>query len=50
MELSAGNRANARIFLNVPDRHLQNKIAPIKSGEVAVLESFLAAMNLRQPE
>jgi len=51
VELYAGNQTNARIFLNAPNRHLENKtpLALIKSGEFAALESLLAAMDLRQP-
>jgi hypothetical protein len=49
--LYAGDKAHARIFLNAPNRHLENH-APmelIQSGELAPLESFLDAMNVRQP-
>jgi uncharacterized protein (DUF2384 family) len=51
VELYAGNRTNARIFFNAPNRHLENKtpLALIKSGEFAPLDSLLAAMDLRQP-
>jgi len=50
-ELYARNQTNARIFLNAPNLHLENKtpLALIKSGEFAALESLLAAMDLRQP-
>jgi len=51
VELYAGNQTNARIFLNAPNRHLENKtpLALIKSGELAALDSLLATMHLRQP-
>jgi hypothetical protein len=51
VELYAGNQTNARIFLNAPNRHLENKtpLALIKAGEFAALDSLLAAMDLRQP-
>jgi len=51
VDLYAGNQTNARIFLNAPNRHLENKtpLALIKSGEFAALDSLLAAMDLRQP-
>ncbi|HUQ91521.1 MAG TPA: MbcA/ParS/Xre antitoxin family protein [Bryobacteraceae bacterium] len=51
LELYGNNRTNARIFLNAPNRHLQNE-APvdfIASGELQVVESLLESMELRQP-
>jgi uncharacterized protein (DUF2384 family) len=51
IELYAGDQTNARIFLNAPNRHLENRtpLALIKSGEFTALASLLAAMDLRQP-
>jgi uncharacterized protein (DUF2384 family) len=51
VDLYAGDKAHARIFLNAPNRHLENH-APmefIQSGDLAPLESFIDAMNVRQP-
>ena len=51
VDLYAGDKAHARIFLNAPNRHLENH-APmefVQSGDLAPLESFIDAMNVRQP-
>ena len=51
VDLYAGNKTNARIFLNAPNRHLENQ-APvefIERGALAPLESFVDAMGIRQP-
>jgi len=51
VELYAGNKAHARIFLNAPNRSLENH-APldfIQSGGLAPLESLVDAMTARQP-
>lgn len=51
VDLYAGNKANARIFLNAPNRHLENR-APlefIQSGDLAPLELLIDAMSVRQP-
>ena len=51
VDLYAGNKTNARIFLNAPNRHLENQ-APvefIEKGDLAPLESFVDAMGIRQP-
>jgi uncharacterized protein (DUF2384 family) len=51
VDLYAGDKAHARIFLNAPNRHLENR-APmefVQSGDLAPLESFIDAMNVRQP-
>ncbi len=51
VDLYAGNKTNARIFLNAPNRHLENQ-APvefIERGDLAPLESFVDAMGIRQP-
>jgi hypothetical protein len=51
VDLYAGNKTNARIFLNAPNRHLENH-APvefIEKGDLAPLEAFVDAMSIRQP-
>lgn len=51
VELYAGDKVHARIFLNAPNRQLENQ-APmefIENGDLAPLEAFLDAMNVRQP-
>jgi hypothetical protein len=51
VDLYAGNKTNARIFLNAPNRHLENQ-APvefIERGDLAPLEAFVEAMSIRQP-
>ena len=51
VDLYAGNKTNARIFLNAPNRHLENQ-APvefIERGDLAPLEAFVDAMSIRQP-
>ena len=51
VELHAGNKKRARIFLNVPNKHLENQ-APvefIEKGDLKPLEGLVEAMNARQP-
>jgi hypothetical protein len=51
VDLYAGNKTNARIFLNAPNRNLENQ-APvefIERGDLAPLEAFVDAMSTRQP-
>jgi hypothetical protein len=51
VNLYAGDKTNARIFLNAPNRHLEDHapIEFIERGELAPLEAFLDAMSVRQP-
>ena len=51
VDLYAGNKTNARIFLNAPNRQLENQapVELIERGELAPLESLVEAMSLRQP-
>ena len=51
VDLYAGNKANARIFLNAPNKHLENQapIEFIERGDLAPLEAFVEGMNNRQP-
>ncbi len=49
--LFAGDKTNIRIFLNAPNRNLEND-APIeflRSGNLGPLELFVDAMSVRQP-
>jgi len=51
VELHAGNKKRARIFLNAPNKHLENQ-APvefIEKGDLRPLEGLVEAMNARQP-
>jgi hypothetical protein len=51
VELYAGNKKSARIFLNAPNKHLENQ-APaelIESGALEPLEALVEAMTTRQP-
>jgi uncharacterized protein (DUF2384 family) len=51
LDLYAGNKKSARIFLNAPNRHLENQ-APvefIEKGELGPLEALVDAMSTRQP-
>jgi uncharacterized protein (DUF2384 family) len=51
VELYSGDKSHARIFLNAPQRHLENR-APlefIQAGDLAPLELFVDAMSVRQP-
>lgn len=51
VDLYAGDRLHARIFLNAPNRHLDNR-APmefIEHGDLAPLEMYVSAMSARQP-
>jgi hypothetical protein len=46
-----GDKTNARIFINAPNRHLEY-LAPIElfeKGNLAPLESLVGAMTARQP-
>jgi uncharacterized protein (DUF2384 family) len=49
--LYAGDKTNARIFLNAPNRNLENRapIEFIQNGDLAPLELFVDAMSVRQP-
>ena len=51
VELYAGDKMNARIFLNAPNRHLENyaPVELIEKGDLAPLEAFVEAMSTRQP-
>ena len=49
VELYAGNKKSARIFLNAPNKHLENQ-APvefIEKGDLKPLESLAEAMCAR---
>jgi len=51
VDMYAGKKENARIFLNAPNRHLENQ-APVEfleRGELGPLEALVEAMSLRQP-
>ena len=51
LELYAGNKKSARIFLNAPNKYLDNH-APvefIQGGDLKPLEALVDAMTLRQP-
>jgi hypothetical protein len=51
VELHAGNKKSARIFLNTPNRHLENQ-APVEfvaSGNLMPLEALVEAITTRQP-
>ncbi len=51
VDLYAGDKTHARIFLNAPNRNLDN-LAPIEfieSGNLKPLELFVDALNARQP-
>jgi uncharacterized protein (DUF2384 family) len=50
LELYAGDKTNARIFLNAPNRNLENH-APSSSSRMGLtpLELFVDAMSARQP-
>ena len=50
VELYAGNKKSARIFLNAPNKNLEH-LAPIEfiqKGDLKPLERFIEAMNARQ--
>ena len=51
VDLYAGDKTNARIFLNAPNRNLENRapIEFIQNGDLAPLELFVDAMSARQP-
>jgi uncharacterized protein (DUF2384 family) len=51
VELYAGDKSHARIFLNAPNRHLENHapIEFIEKGDLGPLELFLDSMRVRQP-
>jgi len=50
VELYAGQKKNARIFLNAPNRHLGNQapIEFIERGDLIPLENLTVAMESRQ--
>jgi uncharacterized protein (DUF2384 family) len=49
LDLYAGDKTNARIFLNAPNRNLENHapIEFIQNGDLAPLELFVDAMSAR---
>jgi len=51
VDLYAGEKANACIFLTSPNRHLENRapVAFIETGNIATLELLIDAMSDRQP-
>jgi hypothetical protein len=50
VELYAGDKSHARIFLNAPNRNLENRapIEFIENGDLAPLELFVDAIRVRQ--
>ncbi len=50
VELYAGDKTNARTFLNAPTRNPKNRapIEFIQNGDLAPLALFVDAMNVRQ--
>jgi uncharacterized protein (DUF2384 family) len=50
VDLYAGDRHHARIFLNAPNPHLENRapIEFIEQGDLAPLELYLRTMSARQ--
>jgi uncharacterized protein (DUF2384 family) len=50
VSLYAGDRLHARIFLNAPNRNLENRapIEFIENGDLAPLEMYVSAMSARQ--
>jgi uncharacterized protein (DUF2384 family) len=51
VDLYAGDRMHARIFLNAPNRHLENRapIEFIEKGDLTPLEMYVSTMGARQP-
>src|ERR1700733_9656286 len=51
VELYAGNKKSARIFLNAPNKHLENQapVELIEGGDLKPLEALVEAMIMRQP-
>lgn len=51
IDLYVGEKTNVRIFLNAPNRSLENHapIEFIQNGHLAPLELFVDAMRARQP-
>ncbi len=51
VELYAGDKSHARIFLNAPNRNLEDHapIEFIENGDLGPLELFVDAMAARQP-
>lgn len=51
VELYGGNKKSARIFLNAPNKHLENRapVELIEKGDLKPLESLVEAMCIRQP-
>src|SRR6202046_1011627 len=51
VDLYAGDKTHARIFLNAPNRNLENRapIEFIEHANLAPLELFLDGMSVRQP-
>jgi uncharacterized protein (DUF2384 family) len=50
VELYAGDKSHARIFLNAPNRNLENHapIEFIENGDLAPLELLVDAISVRQ--
>jgi uncharacterized protein (DUF2384 family) len=50
VELYAGDKSHARIFLNAPNRNLENRapIEFIENGDLTPLELFVDAISVRQ--
>jgi uncharacterized protein (DUF2384 family) len=51
VDLYAGNKKNARIFLNAPNQHLDRRapIEFIEKADLSPLEALVDAMSTRQP-
>jgi hypothetical protein len=51
IDLFAGDKGSARIFLNAPNRNLDNQapIEFIENADLAPLEALIEAMSSRQP-
>ena len=51
LDLFAGDKTNTRIFLNAPNKSLEDHapIEYIRSGNFGPLELFIDAMSVRQP-
>ena len=51
VDLYAGDKANASVFLTSPNRHLENRasLAFIETGKLAPLKLLFDAMSDRQP-
>lgn len=51
VELHAGNKKNARIFISAPNKHLENRapIEFIERGDLKPLEGLAESMSAREP-